>query len=96
MTRTHFYTSASVVLTLCAMSLPALAQQKKTATQGTPAARTFFDKTVRPILEQHCYRCHSHQAKRPTGAWYSTHEAAGQKEANPDQLLCRANPTRAC
>ena len=67
MTRTHFYASASVVLTLCAMSLPALAQQKKAATQGTPAARTFFDKTVRPILEQHCYRCHSHQAKKAKG-----------------------------
>ena len=70
MTKTHCYSSAVVVLSLCAMSLPAQAQEEKAKTQATPAARALFDefdKTVRPILEQHCYRCHSHQAKKAKG-----------------------------
>ena len=70
MTKPCCSSSAVVVLTLCAMSLPALAQEKKAETPGSSAARTLsekFDKTVRPILEQHCYRCHSHQAKKAKG-----------------------------
>src|SRR5207249_3871584 len=25
----------------------------------------FFEKKVRPVLVEHCYRCHSHETKRP-------------------------------
>ena len=64
---TTLHSSVLVVLTLCAMSLPSLAQEKEDASQGSPAARTFFNENVRPILEQHCYGCHSHQAKKAKG-----------------------------
>ena len=59
--------SALMVVTLCAMSLPSLAQKKENTSRGNPAARAFFKETVRPILERHCYRCHSHQAKKAKG-----------------------------
>ena len=64
---TTLHSSALAVLTLCAMSLPSLAQEKEDASQGNPVAIAFFNENVRSILEQHCYRCHSHQAKKAKG-----------------------------
>jgi hypothetical protein len=30
----------------------------------------FFEKKVRPVLAEHCYKCHSHQAKKQRGGLY--------------------------
>ena len=64
---TKLHCPAFVVLTWCAASAPSLAQEQAAASPGNPAAATFFTENVRPILEQHCYRCHSHQAKKAKG-----------------------------
>ena len=32
-----------------------------------PAALEFFEKSIRPVLAEHCYKCHSTQAKKPKG-----------------------------
>jgi cytochrome c553 len=39
------------------------------AAGSEPAAeqQEFFEKRVRPVLAEHCYKCHSAQAKRPKG-----------------------------
>jgi Protein of unknown function (DUF1553)/Protein of unknown function (DUF1549)/Planctomycete cytochrome C len=43
-------------LTLCLMGRTVAAQEVGTE---------FFEKKIRPVLIEHCYKCHSHQAKRP-------------------------------
>jgi hypothetical protein len=37
------------------------------AADPTPEQIEHFEKKVRPVLVQHCYKCHSTQAKRPKG-----------------------------
>ncbi|MBM4071468.1 MAG: DUF1553 domain-containing protein [Planctomycetes bacterium] len=35
--------------------------------EASAEALEFFEKKVRPVLAEHCYRCHSEQTKRPKG-----------------------------
>ncbi len=37
---------------------------------GQDAGITFFETKVRPVLVEHCYSCHSHQAKKHRGGLY--------------------------
>src|SRR5688572_25347813 len=39
------------------------------STSATPDPRTieFFEKRVRPVLAEHCFKCHSAEVKRPKG-----------------------------
>src|SRR5262245_1520609 len=55
--------AAAVVLCLC---LPA---DRAAASNDTPdvAGLEFFEKKVRPILAEHCFGCHSTQAKKLRG-----------------------------
>jgi hypothetical protein len=47
----------------CLMCLPAgLAAQT-----DDPARLEFFEKRIRPVLAEHCYKCHSAEAKQPKG-----------------------------
>jgi hypothetical protein len=49
---------------LAGVLLPSLAA----AADGvTPERGDYFEKRVRPVLAEHCYRCHSAQAKSPRG-----------------------------
>jgi len=64
---TKLFAPAVVALTLCATSSTSPAWEKRDASPDGQAARTFFNEKVRPILEQHCYQCHSHQAKKAKG-----------------------------
>ena len=64
---TRLFSPAVVAVALCAMSSSSLAREKGDTSQDSRAARTFFSENVRPILEQHCYSCHSHQAKKAKG-----------------------------
>src|SRR5262245_14391498 len=36
--------------------------------QPSAQALEFFEKKVRPVLAEHCYKCHSQQTKRPKGS----------------------------
>ncbi len=42
----------------------ALAAQVALADEVDPAAADFFEKKIRPVLAQHCYECHSGEAKQ--------------------------------
>src|SRR5262245_20066767 len=37
---------------------------------ATPEQIEFFEKRIRPLLVQHCYRCHSQEAKKLGGKLY--------------------------
>lgn len=47
-------------------ALPLLANDAKPA-NVTPEAAEFFEKKVRPLLDDHCYECHSAESKRVKG-----------------------------
>ncbi len=50
-------------LLLLALSLPALADDRSAT---TPDAQ-FFDSEIHPILQEHCFKCHSHAAEKIKG-----------------------------
>jgi hypothetical protein len=56
----------AILTTWPILALLALGSTPKTltATEPTPQSIEFFEKKVRPILAQHCGRCHSTQAKK--------------------------------
>jgi hypothetical protein len=54
---------ASAVWMLCLLVLAPTAA-------GQDAGLDFFEKRVRPVLVEHCYPCHSHQAKKHRGGLY--------------------------
>src|SRR4051812_6223145 len=45
------------------VSLPALAEETKL----TPEQSEFFEKKIRPILVENCYKCHSHDSEKVKG-----------------------------
>jgi hypothetical protein len=52
------------VLALCLLSaVPGLVQAETPDAAGTE----FFERKVRPVLVEHCYKCHSLEAKKPKG-----------------------------
>ena len=57
----------SAFLILCILPLPCRAHQTETSSESRTAEEGFFLETVQPILRQHCYECHSHQAKDAKG-----------------------------
>ncbi len=89
---TKLFSPAVVVLSLCAMSLPSLAQEKGAPSQGNPAARTFFNEKVRPIFEQHCYQCHSHQAKKAKGGLVLDSRSGWKKGGQSGPALVPGQP----
>jgi hypothetical protein len=40
------------------------------AADATPEALAFFEKKIRPVLVEHCHRCHSSQVKKPKGGLF--------------------------
>ena len=52
------------------LMLPAL------AAAADSAMLEFFEKKVRPVLVEHCYQCHSAQAKKPRGGFRVDSRAA--------------------
>jgi hypothetical protein len=50
-----------ICLTLAPLAAPATAQE---------AGTDFFEMRIRPVLVEHCYACHSHQAKKHRGGLY--------------------------
>lgn len=46
------------------------------AQEPTPAQREFFEKKVRPVLVEHCFKCHSHDAKKLRGGLFLDSRAA--------------------
>ena len=55
------------ILTLIVL-LVASAAPTARAEGPTPEGVEFFEKKVRPLLVEHCYKCHSAQAGKPKGS----------------------------
>src|SRR5436305_9864407 len=60
----RFLAPAAALTLLAAVLLPSLVG----AADGvTPEQREFFEQKVRPVLAEHCYRCHSARSRSPRG-----------------------------
>jgi hypothetical protein len=57
----------SVLLVAAACWVGAEVRGEPPVGRASPADDEFFEKRVRPLLVEHCYRCHSSQAKKPKG-----------------------------
>src|SRR5262245_32405732 len=51
----------------CGLLLLLLVMSSVAAGQTDLARQDFFETKVRPVLAEHCYACHSPQAKKPKG-----------------------------
>ena len=58
--------SALLVLSFCAN----VSAEDQPAASFTDEQLTFFETKVRPVLANHCYSCHSHEAKKNKGGFY--------------------------
>ncbi len=58
--------SAVLALSVCANALA----EDQPAAAFTDEQIAFFEKKVRPVLANHCYSCHSHEAKKNKGGFY--------------------------
>ncbi len=58
--------SAAIVL-LGAANFPGQSAMADTASTPSAADAAFFDTRIRPVLSEHCYKCHSHTADRIKG-----------------------------
>jgi len=69
------------------------------ASEGSAADRAFFEKKIRPLLDQHCLKCHSEQA-RASGKLRGgllLDSAEGWKQVGTlAQPFCLAKPPKAC
>src|SRR6516162_3663604 len=54
----------------------------------------FFEKKVRPVLTQHCYRCHSGQAKKLRGGLRLDSRAAMLKGGDSGPSLVAGQPEK--
>ena len=62
-----------------------------------PAETRFFEKKIRPVLVEHCYECHSAEAKKLTRRPAARHrERRCSRAATPARPSCPASRTRAC
>lgn len=55
---TRFINLALLAVATHAMALPALADDKPASGQATAEQIEFFEKQVRPLLAEHCFKCH--------------------------------------
>lgn len=55
------------ILGLCCLSLFASSIPADELTKPDPAAIEFFENKIRPVLSEHCYKCHSSDAKSVKG-----------------------------
>lgn len=61
-----FLATALLTLLFCANALA----EDAPAPTFTDEQLAFFEKKVRPVLANHCYSCHSHEAKKNKGGFY--------------------------
>jgi mono/diheme cytochrome c family protein len=67
MTFREIMTARFLVLTAVAAALPALAAPPA-AEKIDPEQLAFFEKRIRPVLAEHCYKCHSAKAEKLKGS----------------------------
>lgn len=59
-----------------------------------PAGVEFFEKKVRPILVEHCYKCHSTEAKKPKGGLFVDGREALLKGGDNGAALVPGEPDK--
>ena len=66
------------------------------AVAATDEATAFFESRIRPVLVEHCYKCHSGRRSRPRAAcaWIAAKPCCGAVRAG--RRSCAASPTTAC
>jgi len=55
----------------------------------------FFEKKIRPVLVQHCYKCHSAEAAKAKGGLFLDNRSAMHKGGDTPPPSCPATRTRA-
>jgi hypothetical protein len=60
------------------------------------AGVAFFEEHVRPLFAEHCYRCHSRQAKTFRGGLRLDSKAGWTKGGDSGPALVPVTPTAAC
>ena len=78
---------ASLLFLLLAMAGSAPAQE---------AEIEFFEKKIRPVLVERCYKCHSADSKKVKGKLLLDPGRVCSREENPGQPSSRENLKRAC
>ena len=63
-----------------------------TATAPAADQAAFFDGKIRPILEQHCYECHSHKAEKIKGGFLLDSRAALLTGGNSGAVVVPGKP----
>lgn len=85
------------VLTACFVSgnpEKAAANAVSSATKATPAQIEFFEKSVRPLLEDHCVECHSAAKGKTKGGLALDNAAAVRKGGDTGPVLVPGEPDK--
>jgi hypothetical protein len=78
----------------CFLAVGSILVPAAEAAGATPDGVEFFEKKVRPVLAEHCYRCHSAQAKKPKGSLRLDSRAALLKGGDNGPALVPGRPER--
>ncbi len=68
-------------------SLPAIFLIASSAFAADPAGVAFFEQKVRPVLVEHCYSCHSVEAKKLKGNLYLDSKAGWEKGGDSGEAV---------
>src|ERR1043166_4891776 len=64
------WTASNLAILILASALAAHSRAAENPAKPSPEGIEFFEKKIRPVLAEHCYKCHSHQAKKPKAELY--------------------------
>src|SRR5437868_1856132 len=79
---------------LVLLTLPALAQLGRGGENQADAGPQFFESKIRPLLIDHCYACHSAQAKKLKGGLYLDNRDAALKGGESGPALIPNSPEK--
>jgi len=80
-------------LVLTAAALPALAAPPA-AEKLDPEQLAFFEKRIRPVLAEHCYKCHSAKAEKVKGSLYVDSKAGLLKGGSSGPSIVPGKPDK--
>ena len=84
-------------LLTCCFSGVARTTGEETRGSGTPEQIAFFEKKIRPVLAEKCYKCHSAAAEKIKGGLLlDTPRGRRARAATWARPSCPATRTRAC
>lgn len=73
-----------------------LASLPMLAAAATPDSAGLYEKQIRPLFEQHCFKCHSHAADKIKGGLVLDSSAQCSLAATPARPSSRVIRRRAC